>query len=93
MEQTSLSQMFFSWVPMILYWLIWFIAPGLVAAYYVNQDGIKRMPLALNVKPKWWVLFCFVSGVWGLLAYWLMHHSSLANKKYPDTNINSDNVQ
>ena len=93
MEPSLLSQLFFSWAPMSLYWLIWFIVPGLVAAYYVYQDGIRRMPLALNVKPKWWALFCFVSGAWGLLAYWLMHHSSLAKKEYPETNINSDEAR
>ena len=78
MESDSLvTQLLISWAPMSLYWLIWFIVPGAAAAYYAYQDGIKRMPLAMGVHPGWWALFCFVSGAWGILAYWVMHHSSL----------------
>jgi hypothetical protein len=78
MEADSLAtQMFLSWAPMSLYWLIWFIIPGAAAAYYAWQDGIKRMPLAMGIHPGWWALFCFISGAWGLLAYWVMHHSTL----------------
>ena len=62
MEQSILSQMFISWAPYSLYFLIWFIVPGAAATYYVYQDGIKRIPLALNIQPGWWALFCFVSG-------------------------------
>jgi hypothetical protein len=82
MESGSfLSQVFLSWRPMGLYWLVWFIIPGLVVAYYVYQDGIKRMPLALDIHPGWWALLCFISGAWGALMYWLMHHSTLANRR------------
>jgi hypothetical protein len=34
------------------------------------QDGIKRMPLALNIHPGAWALFCFASGAF----YWLTGH-------------------
>lgn len=79
MESDNLiSQLFISWAPMSLYWLVWFIIPGFAAAYYVYQDGVKRLPLAMKIHPGWWALFCFISGAWGLLAYWLMHHSTLA---------------
>lgn len=83
-------QLFTAWAPYTIYWIIWFILPGIVAAYYVYQDGIKRMPLALDIHPKWWALFCFVSGAWAILAYWLMHLSSLAENKYPVKNIDSN---
>lgn len=80
MEQNFFLHVLFSWAPISVYWLICFILPGGVSAYYVYQDGIKRMPLALNVHPGWWALICFSSSVWGLLAYWIMQHSSLAKK-------------
>ena len=84
MESNSLAtQMFISWAPMSLYWLIWFILPGAAAAYYVYQDGVKRMPLALKIHPVWWALFCFTSGAWGVLAYWFMQHSNLQQRN-PD---------
>lgn len=90
MEESLFIKIFISWAPYTVYWLIWFIVPGIVSAYYVYQDGIKRMPLALNIQPKWWALFCFASGAWAILAYWLMHHSNLTKKEYPVINIDRD---
>ena len=87
-----MSQLFISWAPYSIYWLIWFILPGGAAAYYAYQDGIKRTPLALNVHPGWWALFCFVSGAWGLLAYWLIEHSTLSKASSENkSNYNDSN--
>jgi hypothetical protein len=77
MDQSFLSTLVSAWAPYAVYWLIWYVVPGGLAAYYVYQDGIKRMPLALNIHPGAWALFCFASGAWGLLAYWIIEHSSL----------------
>jgi len=77
MEQNIITHLLTSWGPMSLYWLVWFILPGAAAAYYAYQDGIRHTPLALNIHPGWWALFCFVTGAWGLLAYWIMEHSTL----------------
>jgi len=77
MEQSLFSNLLGAWGPYAVYWLIWFILPGVVAAYYVYQDGIKRMPLTLNIHPVAWALFCFISGAWGILVYWIIEHSSL----------------
>jgi len=77
MEQNIFTQIFTAWGFTSLYWLVWYILPGSAAAYYAYQDGKKRRPLALNIHPGWWALFCFVSGAWGLLAYWVMEHSTL----------------
>ena len=91
MEESLMSQLFISWAPYSIYWLIWFILPGGAAAYYAYQDGIKRTPLALNVHPGWWALFCFVSGAWGLLAYWLIEHSTLSKASSENkSNYNSN---
>ncbi|GAB4303532.1 MAG: hypothetical protein Kow0096_25630 [Thiohalomonadaceae bacterium] len=59
---------------MSFYWLVWFIIPGLAAAYYVYQDGIKRMPLALGVHPGWWLFWLRDRGV-GIVG--LLDHASL----------------
>ena len=78
MESNALvATTLFTWGPLIVYWIVWLMM-GVASAYYVYQDGIKIMPLKLKVHPGWWALFCLVFSVWGLLAYWVMHHSSLA---------------
>lgn len=81
MEGELITTMLSAWVPYIFYWLFWFILPGAIAAYFVYQDGRKNMPLALDIHPKWWALFCLIGGFWAVLAYWLMHHSTLVKNE------------
>jgi hypothetical protein len=44
----------------------------------VYQSAVLRKRAALNIGPYWWVLFTLVGGVWTLLIYWLMEHSTLS---------------
>ena len=60
-----------------LFWGIRAIAI-VAAAYFVYQAAIRRKRAALNIGPNWWVLFTLVGGVWTLLVYWLMEHSTLS---------------
>ncbi|MBK2125347.1 hypothetical protein [Fangia hongkongensis] len=56
----------------------------LLCAMAVSKDlshFVKR-----NITPQLmpsfaWIIVTLVSGIWGLLIYWLMHHSSLARGK------------
>ena len=59
------------------YWIAHAIAIA-VAAYFVYQSAVRRKRAALNIGPYWWALFTLVGGVWTLLIYWLMEHSTLS---------------
>ncbi len=38
----------------------------------------KRQIPPLMLSPSIWVLAGLLTGIWGLLVYWLIHHSSLS---------------
>lgn len=78
---TVFSQFLMSWILMSIYWLVFFIIPGAVAAYYVYQDAVARAPLVSIFTPAGWAFFCFISGAWFLLAYWVMHDSTLSDQR------------
>lgn len=60
-----------------IYWALYAIT-NIGCAYFVYQDAIKQTHRALNIGPYWWALFTVIGGVWPLIAYWLMQHSSLS---------------
>lgn len=70
---------FFSWGPMMVAWLFWYVLPAVASAYFAYKDASKREVLALGIPPVVWALVCIPSGVLGLLAYWLMNHSTLVS--------------
>ena len=55
------------------------------AAYFVYQSAIRRRQAALNIGPRWWVLFTLVGGIWTLLIYWVMEHSTLSARRNDDS--------
>ena len=59
------------------YWIAHAVAI-VAAAYFVYQSAVRRKRAALNIGPYWWALFTLVGGVWTLLIYWLMEHSTLS---------------
>ena len=72
----SASSIFFSWLPMLL----WYGIPAIASAYFVFKDASKNRNLALGIPPIIWAVFCIPTDVLGLLAYWLMHHSSFSKR-------------
>jgi len=56
----------------------------LACAYFVYHSAIRRKRAALNIGPYWWVLFTLVGGIWTLLIYWLMEHSTLSVERDSD---------
>jgi len=62
-----------------IYWVLYAIT-NLGCAYFVYQDAMKQSRHALNIGAGWWALFCIIGGVWPLLVYWVMQHSSLSNR-------------
>ena len=86
MESTE-SALYLSWGPTILWGFVWYVMPAAVAAFFVFKDASKRKVLVLNIPPYAWALLCIPSGIFGLLAYWFMHHSSLAKTKPADDTL------
>ena len=60
-----------------LFWIVRAVAI-IACAYFVYHSAVRRRHAALNIGPYWWLLFTLVGGIWTLLIYWLMEHSSLA---------------
>lgn len=52
-----------------------FIAAGV--ARDIGMMNKRQLP-PLVLPGSVWVLAALITGIWGLLVYWLMHHSSLA---------------
>jgi hypothetical protein len=61
----------------LLYWIARVIVV-IGCAYFVYHSAIRRKRPAMNIGPYWWTLFTVVGGIWTLLIYWLMEHSTLA---------------
>jgi uncharacterized membrane protein YdcZ (DUF606 family) len=66
------------------FWIVRAIAI-VAGAYFVYQSAVRRKRAALNIGPYWWVLFTFVGGIWTLLIYWLMEHSTLSIDRNDDS--------
>lgn len=63
-----------------LYYIGWGIL-GLFGAIWIYKDANGLPGLFLNSKPIWWAAACLLLGaVWVVLAYWLIHHSSISNR-------------
>ena len=77
MEEQSFAQALFTGAWMYVYWILYAIT-NVGCAYFVYQDAIKQNRRALNIGPYWWAMFSLIGGVWPLLVYWLMQHSTLS---------------
>ena len=82
--ESNNSTLYLSWAPTIIWGFVWYFIPAAVSAFFVFKDASKRKVLALDIPPYAWALLCIPSGIFGLLAYWLMHLSSLAKTKPAD---------
>lgn len=79
MEEPSLFSTLFGATWVYAYWAVW-ATINIASAYFVYQAAIRRERAALNIGPYWWALFTLVSGIWALLIYWLIEHSTLSGK-------------
>jgi amino acid transporter len=61
----------------IAVYYIFYILTNIACAYYIYQDAIKQDRRPLNIHPYWWAAFGAIGGIWVLVGYWLMQHSSL----------------
>ncbi|MDJ0758322.1 MAG: DUF6518 family protein [Woeseiaceae bacterium] len=52
-----------------------------IAGYFVYKDADQRAARTYNLHPIWWGLATFFAGpILGVAAYWLIHHSGLAQR-------------
>jgi hypothetical protein len=76
MKEESIYQALLDAAGLYTYWVL-YILTGITCAYYVYQDAIRQNRRALNIHPYWWAVFGLIGGVWTLVGYWLMQHSTL----------------
>jgi hypothetical protein len=80
MDGSSFAGAVFSSAWLYIYWILYGLT-NCACAYFVYQDAIKQNSRALNIGPYWWGAFSLLGGVWTLLAYWLMQHSTLVKPR------------
>ena len=80
MEEHSIYQALLGTAGLYTYWAL-YIATGIACAYYVYQDSIKQPRRVLNIHPYWWAALTLIGGVWAVMAYWIMQHSSFAKTR------------
>lgn len=80
MKEESIYQALLGAAGLYTYWAL-YILTGIACAFYVYQDAIKQSRRVLNVHPYWWAAFALIGGVWTLVAYWLLQHSTLGKSR------------
>ena len=83
MEQPSFVGAVFGAAWIYAYWIGWGLT-SLASAYFVYQSAIRRKSAALNIGAYWWALFTLVGGIWTLLIYWVIEHSTLSPGRTDD---------
>jgi hypothetical protein len=53
----------------------------LTLAFVVYRDANAQERCALEIPPLLWGLMVLISPIWGLLVYWLLHHSVLIRER------------
>lgn len=54
---------------------------GIVLGIFVYRDAKKQDNLAMGITPIWWAVMTALEAPLGVLAYWIIHHSSLIRKQ------------
>ena len=68
----------FMWV---LYYSFWMLI-NIFSALWIYKDARKLPVLFVNSQPIWWALGALVlGGIWVMLIYWAIHHSTLSNRE------------
>jgi len=63
-----------------IYYVLWLIV-NIFAAVWLYRDAKKLPSLFINSKPIWWAFAAVViGGVWVVLVYWVIHHSTISNR-------------
>jgi hypothetical protein len=83
MEQSSLFGAILNGAFIYAYWAAWG-ATNIACAYFVYQSAIRRTRAELGIGPYWWALLTLIGGVWTLLIYWLIEHSTLSSHRNDD---------
>ncbi len=72
---------FFALIPLIFYLLLLGLHILLARAVHTDGAGLEEAGNTLCfVGPRAWAISALLFGIFGVLVYWLIHHSSLATK-------------
>ena len=83
MEQPSFLGSILPGALLYAYWAAWGLI-SIACAFFVYQSAIHRKRAALGIGPHWWAFFTLIGGVWTLLIYWLIEHSTLSGDRNGD---------
>ena len=73
-ETFSFTYIYFS------YYIAWLVV-NVFAGVWIYKDAKKLPYLFLNSKPIWWFFASLIlGGVWVILVYWVIHHSTISNR-------------
>ena len=65
----------------MLYYAAWVVVNAF-AAVWIYRDAKNLPHLFLDSKPFWWAIAALIlGGVWVILVYWAIHHSSFSNRE------------
>ena len=70
----------FGWVWTIAY-TVASLAVAIIAAVFVYRDAENRDDLFLNLHPAWWAAAALVFSLYGVVLYWLLHHSGFTRSR------------
>ena len=59
-------------------WWVVYYAFGLLIGRYIYRDARSREWTFLGVRPVWWGAMALFEPAFGILAYWAVHYSKLA---------------
>jgi surface polysaccharide O-acyltransferase-like enzyme len=77
----------FPWVSMIwpaAWWVVYY-AFGLLIGRYIYRDATEREWVFMGIRPVWWALLALFDPAFGLLVYWALHYSKLAQSYHEAT--------
>lgn len=77
----------FPWLSMVwpVGWWIVYYGFGLLIARYTYRDARTREWIFLGIRPIWWGALALFDPAFGLLVYWTLHYSKLAQSYHEAT--------
>ncbi len=79
-DRTIVHEGSFPWISTIwpLGWWILYYGFGLLIGRYIYRDAKEREWVFLGIRPLWWSAVALFQPAMGLLVYWAVHYSKLA---------------
>jgi hypothetical protein len=66
-------------------WWVLYYGFGLLIGRYIYRDAKQREWIFLGIRPAWWTAMALFQPAMGLLVYWALHYSKLAQSYHEAT--------